>query len=327
MHERPTVPTVHVLGPNPAQDRLQVVPRLLIGEVNRATEVVSRPGGKGMIVARGVVRLGSRAALHGFVGGSVGAQISAGCRDLGVDDHHVRIDGETRVTTVLVDSATGTSTVVNEPGPEVGDAHVAALVDGLVAAVQAGDVVVCTGSLPRGAPVDLYARCVTALRGRGVLTVVDTSGPGLAAAVRSRPDVLKVNEEELRRDAGLTGPADTGADSDLDLDLLMGRALDAGTGAVIVTRGAAGLSHRSAEGNWDVRSPAVPVVNATGSGDMMLAGFVTALVSGADRVTALRTGAAAGAANAARLEPDITGHEVQQLLMESVATAVPGVQR
>ena len=315
--------TVHVVSPNPAQDRLQVVPRLLVGEVNRATEVVSRPGGKGMIVARGVVRLGGRAALHGFVGGSVGAQISAGCRDLGVEDRHVPIDGETRVSTVIVDSATGASTVVNEPGPEVGATDVDALVGGLLAAVRPGDLVVCTGSLPRGAPPDLYARCVGELRGRDVLTVVDTSGRALALAVRSAPDVLKVNEEELRADAGLTGPGD----GEVELDELLARALAAGVGAVVVTRGAAGLSYRSATGGWDVTSPVVPVVNATGSGDMMLAGFVTALARGDDRETALRTGAAAGAANAARLEPDLGGtEEVAGLMSQAVATAVAGVR-
>jgi 1-phosphofructokinase family hexose kinase len=308
-----------VVSPNPAQDRLQVVPRLVLGEVHRATEVVSRPGGKGMIVARGVVRLGGRAALHGFVGGSVGAQISAGCRALGIDDRHVAIDGETRVTTVIVDSASGASTVVNEPGPEVLPGEVDSLVDGLLEAVRSGDLVVCTGSLPRGAPLDLYARCVTALRGRGALTVVDTSGPALALAVRSAPDVLKVNEDELRADAGL-------AEDPVDLPTLMGRALDAGIGAVIVTRGAAGLSYRSSSEAWDVRSPVVSVVNATGSGDMMLAGFVTALARGDDRETALRTGAAAGAANAARLEPDLSGpDEVAELQARAVATAVPGV--
>ncbi|MGY2085366.1 1-phosphofructokinase family hexose kinase [Blastococcus sp. SYSU DS0539] len=322
MHERPTGPTVHVVSPNPAQDRLQVVPRLLIGEVNRATEVVSRPGGKGMIVARGVVRLGGRATVHGFVGGSVGAQISAGCRELGIEDRHVPIDGETRVSTVLVDSATGASTVINEPGPEVRPDEVDALVEGLLDAVRPGDLVVCTGSLPRGAPADLYARCVTALRGRGVLSVVDTSGPGLALAVRSGPDVLKVNEDELRADAGLTGPGEVA-----ELPTLMGRVLDAGVGAVVVTRGAAGLSYRSATEGWDVASPSVPVVNATGSGDMMLAGFVTSLARGDDRASALRTGAAAGAANAARLEPDLSGpDEVAELRAHAVASAVPGIR-
>jgi 1-phosphofructokinase family hexose kinase len=318
----PAGPTVHIVSPNPAQDRLQVVPGLAVGEVNRATEVVSRPGGKGMIVARGVVRLGGRAALHGFVGGSVGAQISAGCRDLGIEDLHVPIDGETRVSTVIVDSASGASTVINEPGPEVGAADVDQLLDGLLQAVRPGDLVVCTGSLPRGAPLDLYARCVIALREREVLTVVDTSGKALALAVRSAPDVLKVNEEELRADAGLTGSEDA------DLDSLLRRALDAGIGAVIVTRGAAGLSYRSPSEGWDVQTPAVTVVNATGSGDMMLAGFVTALARGDDRPTALRTGAAAGAANAARLEPDLSGPgEVVELQARAVATAVPVVVR
>ena len=324
MHGRPAGPMVHVVSPNPAQDRLQVVPRLVVGEVHRATEVVSRPGGKGMIVARGVVRLGGRAALHGFVGGSVGAQISVGCRALGIEDLHVPIDGETRVTTVIVDSATGASTVVNEPGPEVRPAEVDSLVDGLLHAVEPGDLVVCTGSLPRGAPLDLYARCVSSLRGQGVLTVVDTSGPGLALAVGAAPDVLKVNEDELRADAGLTGPVE---EDRVDLATLMGRALDAGIGSVIVTRGAAGLSYLSPSEAWDVRSPVVSVVNATGSGDMMLAGFVTALARGDDRESALRTGAAAGAANAARLEPDLSGpDEVAELRVQAVATAMRGVR-
>ncbi|MDP9392495.1 MAG: hexose kinase [Actinomycetota bacterium] len=323
MQGPPAGPTIHVVSPNPAQDRLQVVPRLVVGEVHRATEVVSRPGGKGMIVTRGVVRLRGRAALHGFVGGSVGAQISAGCRELGIEDRQVPINGETRVTTVIVDNASGTSTVVNEPGPEVRPTEVDALVKGLLEAVRPGDLVVCTGSLPRGAPVDLYARCVSSLRGRGVLTVVDTSGPGLALAVRSGPDVLKVNEDELRADGDLAGPDDDPA----DLPVLMGRALDAGVGAVIVTRGAAGLSYRSATEAWDVQSPAVSVVNATGSGDMMLAGFVTALARGDDRQSALRTGAAAGAANAARLEPDLSGpDEVVELRAHAEATAVQGVR-
>ena len=287
--------------------------------MHRATEVVSRPGGKGMIVARGVVRLGGRAALHGFVGGSVGTQISEGCRQLGIEDLHVRIDGETRVTTVLVDTSSGASTVVNEPGPEVTADDVESLVDGLLGAVAEGDLVVCTGSLPRGAPPELYARCVGALRGRGVRTVVDTTGAALARAVRAAPDVLKVNEQELRTDAGLGEPDDDAA----DLGTLMRRALDAGVGAVVVTRGAEGLSYRSVSEAWDVATPVVRTVNATGSGDLMLAGFVTALVGGEDVVTALRTGAAAGAANAARLEPDLSGpDEVAELRGRAVATAV-----
>jgi 1-phosphofructokinase family hexose kinase len=319
VHGPPAGPTVHVVSPNPAQDRLQVVPRLVVGEVHRATQVVSRPGGKGMIVARGVVRLGGRAALHGFLGGPVGTQISAGCQELGIDDRHVLVDGETRVNTVIVDSGSGASTVVNEPGPEVGPAQVDALVDGLVAAVRPGDLVVCTGSLPRGVHPDLYARCVEAVRGREVLTVVDTSGPALALAVRAGPDVLKVNEEELRADADLRGAGEGPA----DLDHLMRLVLDAGVGAVVVTRGADGLSYRSAAGSWDVQSPAVTLVNATGSGDMMLAGFVTALGRGDDRATALRTGAAAGAANAARLEPDLSGpEEVAELQARAIATEV-----
>jgi fructose-1-phosphate kinase PfkB-like protein len=108
----------------------------------------------------------------------------------------------------------------------------------------------------------------------------------------------------------------------------MERVLASGVGAVVVTRGADGLSYRSATEAWDVTTPAVRVVNATGSGDLMLAGFVTALARGEDVETALRTGAAAGAANAARLEPDLGGpDEVHDLRTRAVATAVAAVRR
>ncbi|BCJ63648.1 hypothetical protein [Polymorphospora rubra] len=45
--------TLHVVCPNPAIDRLQVVARFHPYEVNRVTSVRSLPGGKGMIVCRG----------------------------------------------------------------------------------------------------------------------------------------------------------------------------------------------------------------------------------------------------------------------------------
>jgi 1-phosphofructokinase family hexose kinase len=298
------LPTVHVVGANPALDRLQVVPSLTVGEVNRATEAVARPGGKGMIVARGVARLGGSVALHGFLGGPVGQDIARGCEALGIADHHVRISGDTRTTTVIIDASSGSSTVVDQ------------LVVGVLDAVRAGDLVVCTGSLPPGVGPDLYASLVQPLRDRGVQVLIDTSGPPLDAAMRSSPDVLKVNEEELR------GVARTALceDGDADLETLMGRALELGVRSIIVTRGAAGLSCRSATHRVDVTAPEVHVVNATGSGDLMLAGFVTSLAAGEDLVTALRHGTAAGAANAARLEPDLSG-EAEVLRLRELATA------
>lgn len=316
MAEDALLPTVHVVGANPALDRLQVVPSLTVGEVNRATEAVARPGGKGMIVARGVARLGGSVALHGFLGGPVGQDIARGCEALGIADHHVRISGDTRTTTVIIDASSGSSTVVNEPGPVVSSVEVDQLVVGVLDAVRAGDLVVCTGSLPPGVGPDLYASLVQPLRDRGVQVLIDTSGPPLDAAMRSSPDVLKVNEEELR------GVARTALceDGDADLETLMGRALELGVRSIIVTRGAAGLSCRSATHRVDVTAPEVHVVNATGSGDLMLAGFVTSLAAGEDLVTALRHGTAAGAANAARLEPDLSG-EAEVLRLRELATA------
>lgn len=67
--------TLHVVCPNPALDRLQVVEHFHPFEVNRVMAVRTLPGGKGMIVARGARRLGATVTAHGFVGGASGEVI------------------------------------------------------------------------------------------------------------------------------------------------------------------------------------------------------------------------------------------------------------
>lgn len=62
---------VLVVGPNPAMDRLQVVPHLRPGGVHRATEVTAHAGGKSFIVARTLRLRGVEVTMYGFLGGAV----------------------------------------------------------------------------------------------------------------------------------------------------------------------------------------------------------------------------------------------------------------
>ena len=63
---------IRVVGANPAMDRVSTWPALRLGDVNRASDVVVVPGGKGFNVARAAVRLGTSATAYGFLGGDVG---------------------------------------------------------------------------------------------------------------------------------------------------------------------------------------------------------------------------------------------------------------
>lgn len=311
---------IRVVAPNPALDRIQVVQTFRPREVNRAHEVISLAGGKGMIVARGIRRLGGDVAVHGFAGGPIGEVIRAGCRELGVVDRHTPIAGDTRVTAVVVEADGGASTVVNEPGPLVGPAEQAAFLEGLAADVAPGDLVVVTGSLPRGTGTDLHARVLDLAHSAGATTMLDTHGPPLRVAVDRRPGLAKPNLSELSELLG--APLDPGDRAVLLAHLR--RLCERGVGAVLVTLGAAGVLYADAEVTLAVAAPAVRTRNATGSGDMLLAGFALATARGAAPADALRLGVAAGAANAANLAPDVDADAVHALVAAVEVTELDG---
>ena len=106
-----------MVGPNPAMDRLQVLPHLAPHEVNRAVETTSLPGGKSLIVARTARRLGIVPVLYGFLGGNIGAFVRQGCLTLGMEDRHSDTAEETRITTVLIEQDTGRSTLSMKRAP------------------------------------------------------------------------------------------------------------------------------------------------------------------------------------------------------------------
>lgn len=307
--------TLHVVCPNPAIDHLQIVETFEPFEVNRVIEVTSLPGGKGMIVARGARRIGANVAAYGFVGGLTGQAIREGCADSGVIDRHVSVSGSTRITPVVIERTTGRSTVLNERGPAVTPDDVNHLVSGLGDAVRPGDVVVTTGSLPPGSPDDLHAQIAAAALSRGARVLVDAHGPSLTAVVARLEDELNSPRLIVKPNA-------------LEFSQVIGRKLETAdhifdaiserfastVASFAITMGADGAIWRSGSDTFVVKSPAVDVKNATGSGDSFLAGLAVGLGRGEEPHAAMRRGAAMGAANAVNVEPDVDPDVVETLL-------------
>lgn len=287
-----------VAGPSPAMDRMEILERFELDRVNRSTEVRARPGGKSLIIGRTLRRLGAEVTLHGFLGGPVGDFIRKGCDELGIEDRHTQIAGATRITPVIVETATGRATVLNEPSPPVTSEEADSFTRSLIADAGEGDLVVLTGSLPESLPVDFYGTLVDALTERGARVVLDTSGPALREAVRHSPWMVKPNREEFGAVIGVEDP-----DDDAVLEGMHDLLAD-GVGVVVVTLGAEGVLVAGHEETFRLRVPVVSeVVNATGSGDMMLAGIVLGCAREDSLRDAVRLGAALSVANAATLEP------------------------
>ncbi|MGW2325508.1 1-phosphofructokinase family hexose kinase [Streptomyces sp. NPDC001700] len=260
---------------NTALDITYRVPRLRPHASHRVTEVTERPGGKGINVARVLAALGHHTAVTGFAGGVTGTvvrELLAGDQDTAsgggrITDALVPIAGTTRRTLGVVDTASGDSTQLNEPGPAVTAAEWAAFMDAYATLLREASAVALCGSLPPGVPVGTYAQLIREARAAGVPTLLDTSGEPLRRGVAARPDIVKPNAEEL---AGLTGSTEP-----------LRAARDArrrGARAVAASLGADGLLAITAQGAWRAAPPERLPGNPTGAGDAAVAGLLSGLV-------------------------------------------------
>ncbi|HET8656272.1 MAG TPA: 1-phosphofructokinase [Longimicrobiaceae bacterium] len=279
---------------NPAVDQTIVLERLRDGEVNRFREQQLDPAGKGINASRMVHRLGWPTIAFGFLAGEVGHLVERALESEGVQSHFVRVPGQTRINTTVVERASVRTTCFYGPGPLVGREHLTTLWEMLRFWLQAGRVLVLAGSLPPGAPDDTYAAYVRLAHAAGVKVILDAAGEALRLGAEAGPDLIKPNASEA---AELLGRPLTDEAAVLE----GARDLAArGIPHVVISRGAEGAVCVSDDGNaWRVEPPEVELRSTIGSGDSLVAGLAVALARGDPIPAGLRLGAAAGAATAA----------------------------
>lgn len=289
---------------NPALDVTHYVDGADWSGVNRPHEVHVRAGGKGLNVARTLRSLGQRVRLTGLAGGCTGRALTAGLAGTGIEANLTAIDGETRRTFVVADSARGQTALFNEPGPHVSAGEYRDFLAVYERVVKDAAAVVLSGSLPPGVPEDAYARLIAIASGPAVPAILDASGTPLRLGAAARPALVKPNLAELEAASGhelrVHGEPDRAAIGQAARDLLAaGRGPWPGSTAVVISLGADGLLALGPEGTWHARPPGFVTGNATGAGDAVVAGLADSLVRGQDWPASLRHAAALGSAAAA----------------------------
>ncbi|MHB8719218.1 MAG: 1-phosphofructokinase family hexose kinase [Candidatus Dormibacteria bacterium] len=294
--------------PNLALERTQRLARLKPGEVLRTRESHVYAGGKGFNVARAVRRLAGTATVVCLAGGRLGPVALGLARDEGLEVVSVSVDGELRSVAVLVDDD-GLVTMVADRGAPLHPGDWERYIAATSAHLQDSASLVCSGSLPDGAPPDAFAQLVSLARGRGVRSVVDSTGPALLATLATEPDLVAPNLHEARAALGLEGaetvsPAPVVDDEQAATDAAR-RLCEAGARAAIVSAGARGVAVQpgpTKRGAWVSALPA-RVVCPVGAGDVLVAAVVVGLQSGLDLVGAARRAVAVAAASVETLLP------------------------
>lgn len=281
---------ISTLTPNPSLDLTYELGKLSRGMVQRAETMSVEAGGKGINVSRNLVNNGVASRAVAPIGGPSGEQFLSLLKGSDFELARVPVAEPVRTNVSLAERG-GVLTKINAAGPRLSGEEIENLLEGVSTSARGADWLAACGSLPPGAPVDLYASVVEAAREAGCRVAVDGSGAPLAAAVEAGPDLIKPNAEEL---AGLVG-RDLLTFGDVAAAAKEVRAK--GVGAVLVSMGSDGAILFDDSGAWHADTPPFVPRSTVGAGDALLAGFLSV---GGEGERALVEAVAWGAA-AARL--------------------------
>jgi 1-phosphofructokinase/tagatose 6-phosphate kinase len=279
---------------NAAVDRTLTVPNFQLGHRHRASAALTLAGGKGINVARALKTLGVPVVATGLAGGRTGTRIVEELQSEAILNDFVRIDGESRTSTAVVDPTANTYTEINEWGPAVGDGELEILLEKLEYLAQGADMVVFAGSLPREVAHDFYGEATRAVNRAGVNTVLDSDGEPLRLGVEAGPYLVSPNQREAE---SLVGQE---LNDDEDFQLALDRIREMGARNVLITQETGCLALLREDGDlrrFRATAPRLEPVSAVGAGDVLLAAFLAARVAGRSMEEALRAAVAAGAAS------------------------------
>lgn len=185
-----------ILALNPSIDAEWRVADVLWEEKNNVLSERRWAGGKGINVARWLKYLCGKPELLLPLGGQSGAELAGYLRREKISEHIVPLREPTRVN-VIVSTKRGRQMRFNPLGPKVAPREWAKIFSTLKAQLGRANLLVLSGSLPRGLPDNVYAVLIRLAHRFGVRTLLDCDGVPFKAAVSARPFLVKPNEHEL----------------------------------------------------------------------------------------------------------------------------------
>jgi len=281
-------------GLSPAWQQILQFAHFVPGEVNRARQSQWCASGKVLNVGIALAHLKADAVMIAPVGGPAAAPITSEFADHGGRQAWIEVAGRTRVCTTLIDESTGKTTELVEEAVALSAAEIARFESSCAEQIKSARVAVFSGSIPSGAPADLFARL---LANSPASAILDIRGPELERALACRPLVVKPNRQELEQIVGHK------IASDGELCAAMAQLNERGAQWAIVSNGRHDVWARDGRQAYRMRPPAIVAVNPIGSGDCLAAAMAWQIDAGASVLEALPVAVAAASINAGQLLP------------------------
>jgi 1-phosphofructokinase family hexose kinase len=221
----------------------------------------------------------------------VGATVARLLSEEGVDHDFVITDVMTRDGVTYLEPD-GTWTAMFEPALRIDVRFVHELNKKIEALASKSTWVVCGGSSPGYEADDLFYEAIVNAHKAGVPSVLDSYGNAFELAMNAQPTLVKPNKKEFEATYGQK--LETPIDHVNAITFLLSK----GARYCVISDGGRAFFAGLQGHFWRVTPPSVKLVNATGSGDAMIAGILYGFCQGWKFEQCLGFGAAAGAANA-----------------------------
>ncbi len=281
---------IYTVTLNPSLDYVVGVEHFEIGKVNRTSGEEIFYGGKGLNVSSVLAQLGVESRALGFVAGFTGEEILRGISGRGFQAALIRVkEGRSRINVKLKSQQ---ETEINGQGPEIGMEDLEKLF-GQLEKIEAGDVLVLSGSIPPSVDRRIYEQILKEVSGKNVLAVVDGEGDLLLNTLPFHPFLIKPNLQELENLFGVS------LKEHEEIKACAARLRKMGAQNVLVSMAGDGALLLGEDGKfYQQKAAGGQVRNSVGAGDSMIAGFLAGYLKSGEYQYALKLGTACGGATA-----------------------------
>ncbi|NLC66376.1 MAG: 1-phosphofructokinase [Clostridium sp.] len=279
---------------NPAIDKTIELLDFRPGQVNRIQKARQDIGGKGINVSKALGSLDLTSTALGFLGGVYKEEFKEKLKQYNIKDFLTLIEDETRVNIKIVDLESKEVTDINDLGPTISETEINNFLMKFENKVRKEDIVVISGSLPRGIDIDFYKILISKAKASGAFIIFDADGSALREGLKAEPHIIKPNIHELEGLAGMK------LKSDYEIIKCCKEIIKTGVEKIIVSLGEKGSILVDKDKAYKVSGQKVEVKSTVGAGDSMVAAIAYGLNKGLDDKEILCLAQAMGVASVKR---------------------------
>lgn len=276
---------------SPTIDKSTTVDRVVAEQKLQCAEPIFEPGGGGINVSRGLMRLGQPSVAVFPAGGLTGKHLVELLAEENIEQAAILTKYPTRENFIVVNRTTNEQFRFGMPAPELLQKEEQEILKQIKQLLSAAQFMVVSGSVPKGVSCDFLAKIAHLARKQKVNLAVDTSGDALKCAVDEGVYLLKPNQNELGKLAG------TDVNDNESVEEAANKIISEGKcEIVVVSMGPHGAYLVSKEYSEHIQAPSVKKRSTVGAGDSMVAGMVYGYCQGYDVRNMVRMGIACGTA-------------------------------